>query len=88
MYRTYFRISGRYLQCLPRCPPSCPPARSSSLAPRLPCTRAHTRPRRNFADAIECVRGSAGRVVAVTSPEKAGKVLEEKPGFWELKKVL
>ncbi|KAG2444514.1 hypothetical protein HXX76_001261 [Chlamydomonas incerta] len=43
---------------------------------------------KTFADAIDCVRGSAGRVVAVTNAEKAGKVLEEKPGFWELKKVL
>ncbi|GIL59926.1 hypothetical protein Vafri_14582 [Volvox africanus] len=41
-----------------------------------------------FADAIECVRGAAGRVVAVTSLDKAKSVLDEKPDFWEVKKVL
>ncbi|EFJ46930.1 hypothetical protein VOLCADRAFT_81738 [Volvox carteri f. nagariensis] len=41
-----------------------------------------------FAEAIECVRGAAGRVVAVTSPEKAKAVLEERPDFWDVKKVL
>ncbi|GLC71241.1 hypothetical protein PLESTF_001094000 [Pleodorina starrii] len=41
-----------------------------------------------FADAIDCVRGDAGRVVAVTSSDKATSVLEEKPGFWTVKKVL
>ncbi|GFR50856.1 hypothetical protein Agub_g13138 [Astrephomene gubernaculifera] len=41
-----------------------------------------------FADAVESVRGPAGRVVAVTSAEKARAVLEERPGFWDVKKVL
>ncbi|GIL59935.1 hypothetical protein Vafri_14588 [Volvox africanus] len=41
-----------------------------------------------FADAIECVRGAAGRVVAVTSLDKAKSVLNEKPNFWEIKSVL
>jgi presequence protease len=50
-----------------------------------------TRPEdfRAFADALECVRsGEKARVVAVTSAERAEKVNAEKPGFWELKKVL
>jgi Zn-dependent M16 (insulinase) family peptidase len=42
-----------------------------------------------FADALECVRsGEKARVVAVTSAERAEKVNAEKPGFWEVKKVL
>ncbi|PNH08443.1 Presequence protease 1, chloroplastic/mitochondrial, partial [Tetrabaena socialis] len=41
-----------------------------------------------FADAIACVKGEAGRVAVVTSAEKAKAVLAERPGFWELKKVL
>ncbi len=43
---------------------------------------------KNFAEAIACVSGDAGRVVAVTSADKAAQVLQEKPGFWEIKKVL
>lgn len=41
-----------------------------------------------FGDAIACVAGDAGRVVAVTSADKAAQVLEERPGFWDIKKVL
>jgi len=42
-----------------------------------------------FADAIECVRsGDKARVVAVTSAERAEKVNADKPGFWDVKKVL
>lgn len=42
-----------------------------------------------FADALEAVKsGPKARVVAVTSVERAEKVNSEKPGFWELKKVL
>lgn len=41
-----------------------------------------------FADAIEAVRGPAGRVVAVTSAERAEKVNEATPGFWDIKKVM
>lgn len=44
---------------------------------------------RAFADALECVRsGEKARVVAVTSAERADKVNAEKPGFWDVKKVL
>eukprot|EP00877_Chromochloris_zofingiensis_P003328 jgi/Chrzof1/12997/Cz07g15220.t1 len=43
---------------------------------------------RAFADALESVRGDAARVVAVTSADKANQVLADKPGFWEVKKVL
>ncbi|GLI61559.1 hypothetical protein VaNZ11_003968 [Volvox africanus] len=41
-----------------------------------------------FADAIEYVRGAAGRVVAVTSLDKAKSVLDKKPDFWKVNKVL
>lgn len=41
-----------------------------------------------FGEAIACVSGPAGRVVAVTSADKAAAVLQEKPDFWEIKKVL
>eukprot|EP00879_Flechtneria_rotunda_P006113 GHRR01006426.1.p1 GENE.GHRR01006426.1~~GHRR01006426.1.p1 ORF type:complete len:1001 (+),score=416.66 GHRR01006426.1:475-3477(+) len=43
---------------------------------------------KQFADVLECVRGDAARVVAVTSADKAAQVLEQRPGFWEVKKVL
>lgn len=43
---------------------------------------------KEFGEAIACVSGEAARVVAVTSADKAAQVLEEKPGFWEIKKVL
>ncbi len=43
---------------------------------------------REFADVIEAAKGPAARIVAVTSPDKAAAVNEEKPGFWEIKKVL
>eukprot|EP00878_Enallax_costatus_P000486 GHUV01000578.1.p1 GENE.GHUV01000578.1~~GHUV01000578.1.p1 ORF type:complete len:1096 (+),score=414.34 GHUV01000578.1:291-3290(+) len=43
---------------------------------------------KEFADVLECVRGDAARVVAVTSADKAQQVLQERPGFWEVKKVL
>jgi len=41
-----------------------------------------------FGEAIACVSGPAGRVVAVTSADKAAQVLQERPDFWEIKKVL
>eukprot|EP00798_Chlamydomonas_sp_ICE-L_P006877 gene6877-30852_t len=41
-----------------------------------------------FAEVLECVRGPAGKVVAVTSAEKAKAVNESDPGFWDIKKVL
>lgn len=41
-----------------------------------------------FADVLEAVRGDAARVVAVTSADKAAAVLSERPGFWEVRKVL
>ena len=43
---------------------------------------------REFGEVLEAVRGPAGRVVAVTSADKAAAVLSERPGFWEVKKVL
>jgi hypothetical protein len=43
---------------------------------------------RDFADALDAVAGPAARVVAVTSADKAAAVNEERPGFWEVKKVL
>ena len=43
---------------------------------------------RAFADALEAVRGDAARVVAVTSADKAAAVAAERPGFWEVRKVL
>lgn len=43
---------------------------------------------KEFAEVLECVRGDAARVVAVTSADKAAQVLQEKPGFWEVRKVL
>lgn len=42
---------------------------------------------KNFAEAIEALRGPAGRVVAVTSAERAEKVNEATPGFWNIKRV-
>jgi len=49
-------------------------------------TRARTQ-RREFGEVLECVT-KAGRVAAVTSADKAKAVNEQKPGFWELRKVL
>ena len=43
---------------------------------------------RAFAEVLEAVKGEAGRVVAVTSAEKAKAALEQRPGFFEVKKVL
>uniref|UniRef100_A0A383WCE6 Peptidase M16C associated domain-containing protein n=1 Tax=Tetradesmus obliquus TaxID=3088 RepID=A0A383WCE6_TETOB len=43
---------------------------------------------RAFAEVLDCVRGDAARVVAVTNADKAAQVLQEKPGFWEVRKVL
>ena len=37
---------------------------------------------------LEAVAGPAGRVVAVTSADKAKAVNEATPGFWEVRKVL
>jgi hypothetical protein len=37
---------------------------------------------------LEVVRGEAGRVVAVTSADKAKAALEQRPGFFEVKKVV
>ena len=46
--------------------------------------------RREFADAVECVRGDQARVVAVTSHDRAKAVNEkERPGFFdEIRQVL
>lgn len=39
---------------------------------------------REFADAVECVKGEHGRVVAVTSQDRAKAVNEkERPGFFD-----
>lgn len=43
---------------------------------------------RQFAEALEAVRGDKARVVAVTSADKAAAVDKERPGFWETRKVL
>jgi Zn-dependent M16 (insulinase) family peptidase len=43
---------------------------------------------REFAEVLDCVRGDAARVVAVTNADKAAQVLQERPGFWEVRKVL
>lgn len=43
---------------------------------------------REFAEVLEVVKGDAARVVAVTSADKAKAVLDERPGFWDIKKVL
>ncbi|KAF8058036.1 PREP1 [Scenedesmus sp. PABB004] len=43
---------------------------------------------KEFADVVACVSGDAGRVVAVTSADKAAAVLAERPDFWEVRKVL
>jgi hypothetical protein len=42
--------------------------------------------RRAFAEVLECVK--SGKVVAVTSGEKAAQALAERPGFWGIKRVL
>jgi hypothetical protein len=44
--------------------------------------------RREFGEVLAAVSGPTGRVVAVTNADKAASVLKEKPGFWEVKKVL
>jgi Zn-dependent M16 (insulinase) family peptidase len=43
---------------------------------------------REFAEVLEATKGTAARVVAVTNADKAAAVNEERPGFWEIKKVL
>lgn len=43
---------------------------------------------KEFADVLDVVTGDAARVVAVTSPDKAAGVNAERPGFWEVRKVL
>lgn len=41
---------------------------------------------KDFADVLDAAK--AGAVVAVTSADKAAAVNEERPGFWDVKKVL
>eukprot|EP00873_Tetraselmis_striata_P018587 jgi/Tetstr1/438851/TSEL_027360.t1 len=43
---------------------------------------------KNFADALEAVRGDKAQVVAVTSVEQATAANEKDPGFFDIKKVL
>jgi len=45
---------------------------------------------RDFAEVVECVKGDKGKVVAITSPERAQAVNEkERPGFFDaIHKVL
>jgi hypothetical protein len=39
---------------------------------------------REFADVLDAVRGPSGKVVAVTSPERAAAINEtEQPGFFD-----
>lgn len=40
-----------------------------------------------FADYVECIRKDCAKVVAVTSHAAADKVLQEKPGFWDIEIV-
>jgi Zn-dependent M16 (insulinase) family peptidase len=47
-----------------------------------------TRDFKAFGEVLAAAAGPAARVVAVTSPDKAEAVLAERPGFWEVKKVL
>jgi len=49
---------------------------------------ASTKDFREFGEVLGAAFEKGSRVVAVTSAEKAAKVLEEKPGFWDIKKVL
>lgn len=53
-------------------------------------TEGHIGCCREFAEVLEVVRGEKGKVVAVTSPERAQAVNEtERPGFFnEIHKVL
>jgi hypothetical protein len=37
---------------------------------------------------LAAISGKAGRVVAVTSAEKAKAANDASPGFWDIKKVL
>jgi hypothetical protein len=62
-----------------------------STGPTHTHTHTHTHTpsrRREFAEVLEVVRGEAGRVVAVTSADKAKAALEQRPGFFEVKKVV
>lgn len=43
---------------------------------------------RAFAEVLAALQGDKGRVVAVTSAEKAKAVLDSRPNFWEITKVL
>lgn len=43
---------------------------------------------KEFGEVVATVAGPAARVVAVTSADKAAAVLEERPDFWQVKKVL
>ncbi len=43
---------------------------------------------REFADVLEAVSGDAGRVVAVTSADKAKAMNDKFPNFWDIKKIL
>jgi hypothetical protein len=65
-----------------------PPAAPCHYHHRPPAHRSPGRPRREFAEVLEAVRGEAGRVVAVTSADKAKAALEQRPGFFEVTKVL
>lgn len=78
LYVSFARRSSRHGQSLIRL---LLPARSLAT---LPCNNHD----RVFADAIECVRGDAGRVVAVTSADKARAFNEAKPDFWQIRKVI
>lgn len=51
-------------------------------------THHHLHVTREFAEVLESVKGDAARVVAVTNADKAAAVNAERPGFWDIKKVL
>lgn len=41
-----------------------------------------------LADYLECVKSENAKIAAVTSPDVAQKILQENPGFWDVKSVI
>ena len=70
--------------------PPFPLPASCAASPRLitPLPTASLLCFREFAEVVAAVSGDAGRVVAVTSAEKAKAVSDARPGFWEVRKVM
>jgi hypothetical protein len=64
-------------------------AKEATTRPRIrsePMT-LHARTSRAFGEVLEAV-SAKGNVAAVTSADKAAGVLADRPGFWEVRKVL